>query len=261
MAFWLFSISISHLEFGPRFCTYESKNRAPFLKPTACIIILYIYKAYSLIRWATFLGFKKSRSRGKDEQLRQEKAKMRKKTQTLKREKPPHQVWGVFLGHFYSKTGENCNFDLFLAHSLRLWPYIYIHIHATGFICGPPKRVSSIHLRPPNRSFAAPPFRNHCFCSAKRVFCGFRKSSFLTVFGFFGFFKNAILEVVEVVFCGPEKFLFFGHVSGLGSSRRSPRGSRTRNTSKQGVSEQFCVVVPRSLALDPLCRLDAAQIF
>ena len=139
--------------------------------------------------------------------------------------------------------------------------YIYIYIYATGFICGPPKRVSSVHLRPPKRSFAAPPFRNHCFCSAKSVFCGFRKSSFLTVFGFFGFFKNAILEVVEVVFCGPKKFSFFARVSGLGSSRHSPRGSRTRNTSKQGVSEQFCVVVPRSLALDPLYRLDAAQIF
>ena len=30
------------LVFGPRFCTYESKNRAPFLKPTA-YVYLYIY--------------------------------------------------------------------------------------------------------------------------------------------------------------------------------------------------------------------------
>ena len=140
--------------------------------------------------------------------------------------------------------------------------HIYIHIYilltsfaappngSCAFICGPP----SVHLPPP-------PFRNHCFCSAKSVFCGFRKSSFLTVFGFFGFLTNAILEVVEVVFCGPEKISFFSRVSGLGSSRRSPRGSRTRNTSKQWVSGQFCVLVPRSLALDPLYRLDAARLF
>ena len=38
--------------------------------------------------------------------------------------------------------------------------YIYIYIYATGFICGPPKRVSRVHLRPPMGSFAAPPFWN-----------------------------------------------------------------------------------------------------
>ena len=93
------------------------------------------------------------------------------------------------------------------------------------------------------------------------LFCGVRKPSFLTVFGFFGFFKNAILEVVEVVFCGPNKFSFFACVSGLGSSRRSPRGSGTRNPSKQGVSEQFCVVGPGWFALGPLYRLHVAVHF
>ena len=43
------------------------------------------------------LGFKKPRSRGKDEKLRQEKAKMRKKTK--------HQVRGVFWVISYYKTG------------------------------------------------------------------------------------------------------------------------------------------------------------
>ena len=39
-----FVIFVVHFnfEFRPRFCTYESKNWAPFLKPTACIYI-YIY--------------------------------------------------------------------------------------------------------------------------------------------------------------------------------------------------------------------------
>ena len=69
------------------------------------------------------------------------------------------------------------------------------------------------------------------------------------------------MEVVEVVFCGPNKFSFFACVSGLGSSRRNPRGTGTRNPSKQRVSEQFCVVGPRSLALDPLYRLRVAVQF
>ena len=93
------------------------------------------------------------------------------------------------------------------------------------------------------------------------VFCGFRKPNILTVFGFFGFFKNAILEVVEVVFWGPNKFSFFACVSGLGSSRRGPRGSGTRNASKPGVSEQLCVAGPGYIALDPLYRLLVAVHF
>ena len=119
-----------------------------------------------------------------------------------------------------------------------------------GFICGPPW----VHLRPPL-------FETTVFIARNGFFCGVRKPSFLTVFGFFGFFKNAILEVVEVVFCGPNKFSFFACVSGLGSSRRSPRGSGTRNPSKQGVSEQFCVVGPGWFALDPLYRLHVAVHF
>ena len=89
---------------------------------------IYIYVcvcAYNLIRWATF-GFKKSRSRGKDEKLRQEKAKMRKKTKHWNRTKPPTK-WGFFSWiNVYYKIGGNWNFDLFLAHWLRLWPCIYI---------------------------------------------------------------------------------------------------------------------------------------
>ena len=60
---------------------------------------LHIYIcAYNLIRWAT-LGFKKSRSRGKDEQEKAREGKDKKEDKTLKREKPPHQVWG-FSGPF-----------------------------------------------------------------------------------------------------------------------------------------------------------------
>ena len=103
-----------------------------------------------------------------------------------------------------------------------------------GSICGPPR----VNLRPPL-------FETTVFIARNGFLCGFRKPNILTVFGFFGFFKIAILEVVEVVFFGPNKFSFFACVSGLGSSRRSPRGSGTRNASKQGVSEQFCVAGPR----------------
>ena len=44
------------------------------------------------------LGFKKSRSRGKDKKLRQEKAEMRKKT-IIETGKTPTPSVGFFLGH------------------------------------------------------------------------------------------------------------------------------------------------------------------
>ena len=48
--------------------------------------------AYNLIRWATY-RLQKSRSRGKDDKLRQEKAKMRKKTKHWNMKNPPSEVW------------------------------------------------------------------------------------------------------------------------------------------------------------------------
>ena len=73
-----------------------------------------------------FLGFKKSRSRGKDEKIRQEKAKMRKMTKHSN-VKNPHTWCGGFSGPFFTiKLGTFWNFDLFLAHWLRLWPKKYI---------------------------------------------------------------------------------------------------------------------------------------
>ena len=92
-----------------------------------------------------------------------------------------------------------------------------------GSICGPPR----VNLRPPL-------FETTVFIARNGFLWGVRKPNILTVFGFFGFFQNAILEVVEVVFLGSNKFSFFARVSGLGFSRRSPRGSGTRNASKQG---------------------------
>ena len=58
-----------------------------------------------------FLGFKKSRSRGKDEKLRQ-KGKDEKEDKTLKREKPPHLVrfFFFFWVIFDYKTGEILKF-------------------------------------------------------------------------------------------------------------------------------------------------------
>ena len=47
------------------------------------------------------LGFKKSRSRGKDEKVRQEKAKMRKKTKHLN-VKNPHTKCGGFSGSIFT---------------------------------------------------------------------------------------------------------------------------------------------------------------
>ena len=47
----------------------------------------------------TFLGFKMSKSRGREEKLRQNKAEIRKK-KNLGNTKNPHKFVGVFLGRF-----------------------------------------------------------------------------------------------------------------------------------------------------------------
>ena len=85
--------------------------------------------AYNLIQWATFRlqKVKKQRERWKN---KARKGKDEKEDKTLKREKPPHLVRGFFWVIFTYKTGENWNFDHFLAHWLRLWPRIY-----TNFGC------------------------------------------------------------------------------------------------------------------------------
>ena len=53
----------------------------------------------------TFLGFKISKSRGREAKLRQKKAEIRKKRK-LGNMKNTHKFVGVFLGHFYYITGE-----------------------------------------------------------------------------------------------------------------------------------------------------------
>ena len=59
----LFLILVVHFnfEFRPRFCTYESKNRAPFLKPTAYIYIYtyihtYIHTCPRVLNWTPVLA-------------------------------------------------------------------------------------------------------------------------------------------------------------------------------------------------------------
>ena len=79
--------------------------------------------AYNQTRWATF-RLQKVKKQREIWKMRQEKVKMRKKAKTLKREKPPHQVWGFFWAIFYYKTGDKLKFWPFLAHWLRLWPRI-----------------------------------------------------------------------------------------------------------------------------------------
>ena len=55
----------------------------------------------------------------------------------------------------------------------------------------------------------------------------------------FFFLENAISEVIFLFFAARQNFLFFSRLWRLGSWRRTPRGSRTRNASKQGVSERL----------------------
>ena len=77
--------------------------------------------AYNLIRWATF-RIQMSKSRGKDEELRQEKAKMRKKTEHWNMNlSPPHQVSFFLLGHFL----------LWHGRKLKFWPFFGLLIEVT----------------------------------------------------------------------------------------------------------------------------------
>ena len=69
---------------------------------------IYIYVYVPIISFnGPLLGFRKSRNRGKDEKIRQKKAKMRKKTKHGN-VKNPHTWCGGFSGPFFTiKLGEN----------------------------------------------------------------------------------------------------------------------------------------------------------
>ena len=75
------------------------------------------------------LGFEKSRSRGKDEKLRQEKATMRTKTKHWNVKKPTPSVCVCFFFHFSIKLRE---IDILTGFCPTDWGYghIYIYIYA-----------------------------------------------------------------------------------------------------------------------------------
>ena len=60
----------------------------------------------------TFLGFKMSKSRGREEKIGQKKAKKAEKgkKEKLGNMKTPTNLWGFLLAIFYYKTGEKTNF-------------------------------------------------------------------------------------------------------------------------------------------------------
>ena len=77
----------------------------------------------------TFLGFKMSKSRGREDKLRPKKAERRKKKK-LGNMKTPINLWGVFLAIFYYKTGEKVKFlDNMYPPSGVSYIYIYTYIH------------------------------------------------------------------------------------------------------------------------------------
>ena len=87
-------------------------------------IYTYIYMPITSFD-GPFLRFKKSRSRGKDEKLRQEKANMRKKTKHW-HVKNPHTKCGGFSGSFFLiKLGKFWNLTFFWPTD---WGYLYIYI-------------------------------------------------------------------------------------------------------------------------------------
>ena len=103
--------------------------RSGFQKHTHPSIYIYIYMPITSFD-GPLLGFEKSRSRGTKERLRQEKAKMWKKTKQWNVTKPPHQgCFFFFWAIFCYKTGKIEILTSFWPTDLRLWPSIYIYIY------------------------------------------------------------------------------------------------------------------------------------
>ena len=114
--------------------------------------------------------------------------------------------------------------------------YIYIYIW--------------VHLRPPKtgleRSFAAPhaficgpPFLKPLFLIARNGFLAVSGNQVSSLFSDFSGFSKMHFGGRRGRFLRSGKIFVFCVCFWSGSSRHSPRGSRTRNPSKQGVSEQF----------------------
>ena len=111
---------------------------------------------------------------------------------------------------------------------------LHIYIYATGLICGPPFRVSWVNLRPEELICGPPLPESTVFVIQQMVVFRFSYLFFLQKCHLGGHFAR---------FLWLGKICFFSRLWRLGSWRRTPRGRRTRNASKQGVSEQFGVFV------------------
>ena len=88
------------------------------------------------------LGFKMSKSRGREEKLRQKKAERRKKKK-LGNMKTPTFLWEFFLADFNYKTGEKLRFVTKMCPPVGVSPiYIYMytcvciykHVHTDTYI-------------------------------------------------------------------------------------------------------------------------------
>ena len=88
-------------------------------------------------------------------------------------EKPPHQVWGFFWVIFDYTTGKDWNFDLFLAHWLRLWPYIYIYRYAGELVLVPRFSLQELETVPPQEFGTVPPLGGPFSHYKNRGFWGF----------------------------------------------------------------------------------------
>ena len=64
------------------------------------------------------------------------KGKDEKEDKTLKREKPPHQVWWFFWVNFCYKTGDKLKFWPFFGPLIEVMA-IYIYIYAVKLLSGP----------------------------------------------------------------------------------------------------------------------------
>ena len=155
-----------------QFLTLERAKIGPILnltiykKPYSLAIYIYIYICQRPHLVGTILLFKMSKSRGREEKLRQNKAEKRKKIK-LGNMKNPHKFVGFFLANFNYKTGKNWDFWPKCAHQLGSPPHIYIYIYAGELVWYHVLAFRELVLVPPQGLGTVPPLEGPIFALQK----------------------------------------------------------------------------------------------
>ena len=135
--------------------------------------------------------------------------------------------------------------------------YIYIYIYAPGLVCRPFLGIYKLISGLRRVTKRPPPSEITVF-----VVLHFAENRLLSDGGI-GLFKKITHlggPFARGFWLGQIRLFFLFHLWRFGSWRRNQRGRKTRNASKQGVSERFGVFLRLQLPLDELDRLDFAQL-